>query len=146
MCMYFTAQRIRLWCRSFGPLYCYLCLGKDMGFVQLCHQSATRGWDSSLYSSSEYLCTMDIIFCHMEIIDRNVKALSVQSIGCEAIHLSARPKYPLSCTTIIQQDAALRSKLYFTAALLYMFRVFSTPIIRSTSNVSTASGTGHTSV
>ena len=49
-------------------------------------------------------------------------------------------------TTIIQQDAAVRSKFYFTAALLYMFRVLSTPIIRSTLTVSTASGTGHTSV
>ena len=50
------------------------------------------------------------------------------------------------CTTIIQQDVAVRSQFYFTAALLYMFRVFSTPIIRSTLTVSTASGTGHTSV
>ena len=50
------------------------------------------------------------------------------------------------CTTIIQQDVAVRSQFYFTAALLYMFRVFSTPIIRSTLTVSTASGTGRTSV
>ena len=49
-------------------------------------------------------------------------------------------------TTIIQQDAAVRSQFYFTAALFYMFRVLSTPIIRSTLTVSTASGTGHTSV
>jgi hypothetical protein len=48
--------------------------------------------------------------------------------------------------TIIQQDAAVRSQIYFTAALLYMFRVLSTPIIRSTLTISTASGTGHTSV
>ena len=47
-------------------------------------------------------------------------------------------------TTIIQQDAAVRSQFYFTAALLYMFRVLSTSIIRSTSTLSTASGTGHT--
>ena len=39
------------------------------------------------------------------------------------------------CTTIIQQDAAVRSQFYFTAALLYMFRVLSTPIIRSTLTV-----------
>ena len=49
-------------------------------------------------------------------------------------------------TTIIQQDAAVRIQFYFTAALLYMFPLLSTPIIRSTSTVSTASGTGHTSV
>ena len=49
-------------------------------------------------------------------------------------------------TTIIQQDAAVRSQFYFTAALLYMFRVLSMPIIRSTLTVSTASGAGHTSV
>ena len=49
-------------------------------------------------------------------------------------------------TTIIQQDAAVRSQFHFTAALLYMFRVLSTPIIRSILTVSTASGTGHTSV
>jgi hypothetical protein len=48
--------------------------------------------------------------------------------------------------TINQQDAAVRSQFYFTAALLYMFRVISTPIIGSTLTVSTASGTGHTSV
>jgi len=47
-------------------------------------------------------------------------------------------------TTIIQQDVAVHSQFYFTAALLYMFRVLTTPIIRSTLNVSTASGTGHT--
>ena len=40
----------------------------------------------------------------------------------------------------------MRSQFYFTAALLYMFRVLSTPIIRSTLTVSTAFGTGHTSV
>ena len=59
-------------------------------------------------------------------------------------------KFTVPCivfyTTIIQQDAAVRSQFYFTAALLYVFRVFSTPIIRSTLTVSTASGTGHTSV
>ena len=49
-------------------------------------------------------------------------------------------------TTIIQQDAAVRSQFYITATLLYMFRVLSTPIIRSTLSVSTAPGTGHTSV
>ena len=49
-------------------------------------------------------------------------------------------------TTINQQDAAVHSQFYYTAALLYMFRVLSTPIIRSTSTVSTAPGTGHTSV
>ena len=49
-------------------------------------------------------------------------------------------------TTIVQQDAAVYTQFYFTAALLYMFRVLSTPIIRSTLTVSTASGTGHTSV
>ena len=48
--------------------------------------------------------------------------------------------------TINQQDAAVCSQFYFTAALLYMFRVLSTPIIGSTLTVSTASGTGHTSV
>ena len=48
--------------------------------------------------------------------------------------------------TVIQQDAAVRSQFYFTAALLYMLRVLSTPIIRSTLTVSTASSTGHTSV
>ena len=48
--------------------------------------------------------------------------------------------------TIIQKDAAVRSQFYFTAALLYMFRVLSTSIISSTLTVSTASGTGHTSV
>ena len=48
--------------------------------------------------------------------------------------------------TIIQQDAAARSQFYFTAALLYTFRLLSTPIIRSTLTVSTASGTAHTSV
>jgi hypothetical protein len=49
-------------------------------------------------------------------------------------------------TTIIQQDAAVRSQFYFTVALLYMFRVLSTPIIRSTLTVYTASSTGYTSV
>jgi hypothetical protein len=48
--------------------------------------------------------------------------------------------------TIIQQDASVRSQFYFTAGLLYMFRVLSTPIVRSKLTVSTASGTGHTSV
>ena len=48
--------------------------------------------------------------------------------------------------TIIQQDAAVRSQFYFIGALLYMFRLVSTPIIRSTLTVSTATGTGHTSV
>ena len=33
-----------------------------------------------------------------------------------------------------QQDAAVRSKFFFTAGSLYMFRVLSTPIIRSTLN------------
>ena len=45
--------------------------------------------------------------------------------------------------TINQQYAAVRSQFYFTAGLLYMFRVLSTPIIRSTLNCITASGTGH---
>ena len=44
--------------------------------------------------------------------------------------------------TIKQQDAAVRSQFYFTAVLLYMFRALSTPIIRSTLNCITASGTG----
>ena len=48
--------------------------------------------------------------------------------------------------TILQQDAAVRSQFHFTTALLYMFRVLSTPIIRSTLTVSTAYGIGHTSV
>ena len=48
--------------------------------------------------------------------------------------------------TINQQDAAVRSQFCFTAALLYMFRVLPTPIIRSTSTVSTSSGTGNTSM
>ena len=34
--------------------------------------------------------------------------------------------------TIIQQDAAVRSQFYVTAALIYMFLVLSTPIIKST--------------
>jgi len=46
--------------------------------------------------------------------------------------------------TIIQQDVAVCSQFYFTAELLYMFRVLSTPIIRNKLTVSTASGTGHT--
>ena len=33
---------------------------------------------------------------------------------------------------IFQQDAAVRSQFYIIAALLYLFRVLSTPIIRST--------------
>ena len=45
--------------------------------------------------------------------------------------------------TIIQQDASVPSQFYFTAALLYKFRVLSTPIIRSTLTVSTASELGH---
>ena len=45
--------------------------------------------------------------------------------------------------TISQQDAAVGSQFYFSAGLLYMFRVLSTPIIRSTLNCITASGTGH---
>ena len=45
--------------------------------------------------------------------------------------------------TIIQQDVAVCSQFYFTAELLYMFRVLSTPIIRNKLTVSTASGTGH---
>ena len=45
--------------------------------------------------------------------------------------------------TIIQQDATVRGQFYFTAGLLFMFWVLSTPIIRSTLTVSTASGTGH---
>ena len=39
-----------------------------------------------------------------------------------------------------------RGRVYFTVTLLYMFRALSTPIIRSTLTLSTASGTGHTSV
>ena len=35
---------------------------------------------------------------------------------------------------INQQDAAVRSQFYFTAGSLYMFRVLSTPIVRSTLN------------
>ena len=45
--------------------------------------------------------------------------------------------------TINQQAAAVRSQFYFTAGLLYMFRVLSTPVIRSTLNCITASVTGH---
>ena len=33
---------------------------------------------------------------------------------------------------INQQDAAVLSQFYFTAGSLYMFRVLSTPVIRST--------------
>ena len=44
------------------------------------------------------------------------------------------------------KDAAVLAQFYFTVSLLYMFRVLSTPIIRSKLTVSTASGTGHTSV
>ena len=36
------------------------------------------------------------------------------------------------CIIINRQDAAVRSQFYFTAGSLYMFRVLSTPIIRST--------------
>jgi len=43
--------------------------------------------------------------------------------------------------TINQQDAAVRSQFYCTAGLHYMFRVLSTPIIRSILNCITASGT-----
>jgi len=47
--------------------------------------------------------------------------------------------------TINQQDAAVHSQFFFfTAGLLYKFRVLSTPIIRSTLNCITASSTGHT--
>jgi hypothetical protein len=42
----------------------------------------------------------------------------------------------------IQQDATV-CRCLFTAKLLYMFRVSIAPIIRSTSNVTAASGTGH---
>jgi hypothetical protein len=52
----------------------------------------------------------------------------------------------LSYSTIIQQDAAVRNQFYFTAVLLYMFRVLSTLIIRSTLTVPTASVTGRISV
>ena len=46
-----------------------------------------------------------------------------------------------------QPDAAVCSQFYSTAGLLYMFRAFYTPIIRSTiSTVSTASGTNHSIV
>ena len=46
-----------------------------------------------------------------------------------------------------QPDAAVCSQFYSTASLLYMFRAFYTPIIRSTiSTVSTASGTNHSIV
>ena len=58
--------------------------------------------------------------------------------------LSLRFRASQFCITIIQQDPAVRSQFYFTAVLLYRFQVLSTPIIRSTSTVSTASGTGHT--
>ena len=68
-----------------------------------------------------------------------------KSLG-EQAYLSLRFRASQFYTTIIQQDAAVRSQFYFTAALLYMFRVLSAPIIRSTLTVSTASGTGHTSV
>jgi len=40
----------------------------------------------------------------------------------------------------------VRSQINYIAELLYMFRVLSTTIIPSTSNVSTDSVTGHTSV
>jgi len=36
------------------------------------------------------------------------------------------------CIIINQHDAAVRSQFYFAAGSLYMFRVLSTPIIRST--------------
>ena len=49
-------------------------------------------------------------------------------------------------TKIIRHVAAVRTQLNYIAALLYMFRVLSSTIIRGTSNVSTAYGTGHTSV
>ena len=42
-----------------------------------------------------------------------------------------------------QQDVAVRSQFYCTGGLLYVFRVLSTPIIRSTLNCIAASGTGH---
>jgi len=46
-----------------------------------------------------------------------------------------------------QPDAAGSSQFYSTARLLYMFRTFYTPIIRSTiSTVSAASGTDHSIV
>ena len=53
-------------------------------------------------------------------------------------------QYIQEYTTIIQQDATVHSQFYFTAVLLYMFRVLSTPITRRTLIVSTASGIGHT--
>ena len=40
-------------------------------------------------------------------------------------------------------DVSVRSQFYFTAGLLYMFRVLSTLIIWSTLNCITASVTGH---
>ena len=46
-----------------------------------------------------------------------------------------------------QPDAAVCSQFYSTVRLLYMFRAFYTPIIRSTiSTLSTASGTNHSIV
>ena len=51
--------------------------------------------------------------------------------------------YTMIHITTNQQDAAVRSQFYFSSGLLYMFRVLSTPIIRSTLNCITASGTGH---
>ena len=49
-------------------------------------------------------------------------------------------------TKIIQHVAAVRSQLNYISALLYMFPGLSTLSIRRTSNVSTATVTGHTSV
>jgi hypothetical protein len=49
-----------------------------------------------------------------------------------------------SVSIIVQHDASMYSLLYF-CKLLYMFRVITPPIIRSTITVITAFGTGQTS-
>ena len=67
--------------------------------------------------------------------------ISSQNVGLCVPHL-----HQVAYNTITQQDAAVRSQFHFTVTLLYVFRVLSTPIIRSTLTVFTASGTGHTSV
>jgi hypothetical protein len=69
---------------------------------------------------------------------------NTQKIVFKILSLRFRPSQ--FYITIIQHDATVRGQFYFTTALLYIFRVLSTPIIRSTITVSTASGTGHTSV
>jgi len=86
----------------------------------------------------------------MNILFVNAWSLPLYLVVCNALkiqwartvrqNMAGNGKYCPLLHTIIQQDAAVRSQIYFNAASLYMFRVLSTPIIRGLLTVSTCTG------